>query len=300
MKRILILVLTVFMALAAGCGTQAMGPKDTRPLVIASVYPMVDFASKIGGDKIRLQNMVPAGVEPHDWEPSASEIAALEQADVFIYSGAGLEHWVRDVLASLKNEQPIAVEASKGVALIGETSQGAAEEDPHVWLSPKNALLEMRNIKDALVKADPKNSDYYENNFKKYTESFESLDSDFRQALSETKHKDIIVAHQAFGYLCAEYGLNQIPIEGLAADSEPDAKRMAEIINIARQKGIQVIFAEQAQTHKVATAIAEAAGAQIMVLSPLESLTDEQLKAGKEYISVMRDNLSALTQALKG
>ena len=122
--------------------------------VMASFYPMHDFAQKIGGDKVTVTNMVPAGTEPHDWEPSPSDIVALEQADVFVYSGAGMEHWVEDVLASLDNQSLVTVEASYGIALLEghhhhhedeeEAEHGHEDEheheegggyDPHVWLS---------------------------------------------------------------------------------------------------------------------------------------------------------------------
>ena len=132
--------------------------------VMASFYPMYDFAQKIGGDKVTVTNMVPAGTEPHDWEPSPSDIVALEQADVFVYSGAGMEHWVEDVLASLDNQSLVTVEASYGIALLEghhhhhEDEEEAEHEhedeheheegggyDPHVWLSPLNAKREMEN-----------------------------------------------------------------------------------------------------------------------------------------------------------
>ncbi len=276
--------------------------------VYTSFYPMYDFAQKIGGDKVSVVNMTPTGTEPHDWEPTAIDITNLENADFFVYTGAGLEHWVDDVLASLQNQDLIAVETSAGLSLLeGEHEHEGEEEaeeeesqyDPHVWLDPMNAKLQMEAIKNALIEADPDNQAYYEANYEKYAAEIDILDQEFQDALSPLTNRDIIVAHEAFGYLCAAYDLNQIGIEGLAADSEPDAARMAEIIDFAEEQKITTIFFEELVSPKVAETIAAAIGAETAVLNPLEGLSDEQLAAGEDYFSIMRQNLQALTEALQ-
>lgn len=297
--------------------------------VMASFYPMYDFAEKIGGDYVEVTNMVPAGTEPHDWEPAATDIKNLEEADVFIYNGAGMEHWVEDVLASLENKHLKAVEASKGLELLtgGEEEEGdeavsedqvesdskaatddqteadgeAAEEisyDPHVWLSPKNAKQEMSNIKDALIEADPDHAEAYEQNYETYAAKMDDLDAEYQEKLADTKSKDLIVAHEAFGYLCRDYGLNQVGIEGLSPDSEPDAKRMNEIVAFAKENNVKTIFFEELVSPKVAETIASEVGAKTEVLNPLEGLTDEEISAGEDYFTVMESNLEALSQAL--
>ncbi|MDR2132779.1 MAG: metal ABC transporter substrate-binding protein [Clostridiales Family XIII bacterium] len=289
--------------------------------VYASFYPVYDFAAKIGGEKARVVNMVPAGTEPHDWEPAAADIAGLENADVFVYNGAGMEHWAEDILEALENKGLIVVEASAGIELMEghhehededseeEAEHEAAEEefgheeeegyDPHVWLDPQNAKREMENIKNAFVSADPDNAETYEANYAKYAAEFDALDDAFRETLSALPNKDIIVAHEAFGYLCAAYGLNQVPIEGLSPDSEPDPAKMAEIIDFAGEHDVKVVFFEELVSPKVAEAVADAVGAETMVLSPIEGLGDEELAAGDDYFSVMRKNLEALKAALQ-
>ncbi|MBE6905526.1 MAG: ABC transporter substrate-binding protein [Ruminococcaceae bacterium] len=285
--------------------------QDEKLSVYASFYPMYDFASKIGGDRANVVNMVPAGTEPHDWEPAAADVSGLETASVFIYNGAGMEHWAEDVLESLTNKDLIAVEASKGVALMeghheheGEEAEHEEEDedgkyDPHVWLSPLNAKMEMENIKNAFVQADPDNKDYYEANYTKYAADFDTLDKEFQDTLSTLSKKDIIVSHEAFGYLCAAYGLNQVGIEGLAPDSEPDPARMAEIIEFAKENDVKVIFFEELVSPKVSETIAKATGAETQVLNPLEGLSDEELAAGDDYFTVMRQNLEVLKAALQ-
>ncbi|MEY8355469.1 metal ABC transporter substrate-binding protein [Lachnospiraceae bacterium 54-53] len=280
--------------------------------VVASFYPMYDFAVKVGGDKAEVINMVPAGTEPHDWEPAAGDITELEQAGVFVYSGAGMEHWAEDVLESLENKSLISVEASEGIALRAghsheeEESQEAHEDehedeqyDPHVWLSPLNAKKEMENIKNAFVEADPDNKEYYETNYETYAAKFDELDQKFKDTLSGLPNKNIVVSHEAFGYLCDAYGLNQMGIEGLSPDSEPDPARMAEIIDFVKENDVKIIFFEELVSPKVAEAVAAETGASTQVLNPIEGLSDEEMAAGDDYFSVMEKNLTQLEAALK-
>ena len=308
----LVCACTLSLSLLTGCGTQ---PADTagsdgRLRVLTSFYPMYDFACKIGGDCIDVTNMVPSGTEPHDWEPSTNDLKNLEKADVFIYNGADMEPWADDLLVSRSDTLRV-VEASENVEL--RTTDGEHEHahehegadhhhgdfDPHVWLDPENAKIEMEAIRDALCAADPENSTVFQSNYEKYAAELDALDAEFREKLAPLPNRTIVVAHEAFGYLCDAYSLTQVGIEGLSPDSEPDPGRMAEVIDFVREHSISTIFFEELVSPKVAEAIASETGAQAKMLSPLEGLSDEQAAAGADYFSVMHDNLAALMEALK-
>lgn len=307
----LVCACTLSLSLLTGCGTQ---PADTaaddgRLRVLTSFYPMYDFACKIGGDCIDVTNMVPSGTEPHDWEPSTNDLKNLEKADVFVYNGADMEPWADDLLVSRSDTLRV-VEASENVEL--RTTDGEHEHahehegadhhhgdfDPHVWLDPENAKIEMEAIRDALCAADPENSTVFQSNYEKYAAELDALDAEFREKLAPLPNRTIVVAHEAFGYLCDAYGLTQVGIEGLSPDSEPDPGRMAEVIDFVREHSISTIFFEELVSPKVAEAIASETGAQAKMLSPLEGLSDEQAAAGADYFSVMHDNLAALMEAL--
>ncbi len=307
----LVCACTLSLSLLTGCGTQ---PADTaagdgRLRVLTSFYPMYDFACKIGGDCIDVTNMVPSGTEPHDWEPSTNDLKNLEKADVFIYNGADMEPWADDLLVSRSDTLRV-VEASENVEL--RTTDGEHEHahehegadhhhgdfDPHVWLDPENAKIEMEAIRDALCAADPENSTVFQSNYEKYAAELDALDAEFREKLAPLPNRTIVVAHEAFGYLCDAYGLTQVGIEGLSPDSEPDPGRMAKVIDFVREHSISTIFFEELVSPKVAEAIASETGAQAKMLSPLEGLSDEQAAAGADYFSVMHDNLAALMEAL--
>ena len=317
-------------AVTPSAGIEARDAENGKLKVMASFYPMYDFAVKIGGDRAEVTNMVPAGTEPHDWEPAASDIKNLEEADLFVYSGAGMEHWVEDVLASLENKNLVSAEASQGITLRAghsheEDEHGSGEEhaeeehaeehaekghteeeahdhgqyDPHVWLSLVNAKKEMENIRDAYIKADPGSRDYYEANYESCAARFDELDKKYKDTLSGLPNKNIVVSHEAFGYLCDAYGLNQMGIEGLSPDSEPDPARMAEIIDFVKENDVKVIFFEELVSPKVAEAVAAETGAKTQVLNPLEGLSDEELAGGADYFSVMEGNLQQLKSALE-
>lgn len=319
---------TVLFALT-GCGSrQDFEPgadhKESKLQVMASFYTMADFAEKIGGDKAVVACMVPTGTEPHDWEPSTTDITALERADIFIYNGAGMEHWAEDVTESLENEKLLVVEASEGVTLHKEgearTESGAHTEgeaypegedsheghghshggyDPHVWLDPQNAKLEMENIKNAFAQADPDNGAYYEANYKKWAEKADELDQKYREALAPFAGKQVVTAHEAYGYLCSAYGLEQMGIDGLSPDSEPNPRRMADIIDFVRENQIRAVFFEELSGSKTAETVAAETGIELLALSPLEGLSDEELEAGDDYFSVMEKNLEQILLALE-
>ena len=303
MKKFTMLLFLLFsFSLLAGCSGGSGGQTSPGQLsVVTSFYPMYDFASKVVGDQATVTNLTPAGVEPHDWEPSASDMITLEKADVFIYNGAGMEHWVDSVLASLQNKNLIVVEASIDAPFLaagGKANASAAAIDPHVWLDPQIAKLEMHTILDSLKKASPEHADYFQANYDKYALEFDKLDGEFSSALSGVPQKNIVVAHNAFGYLCNAYGLTQVPIEGLSADSEPDAARMSEIIDFVGKNNVKVIFFEELVSPKVAQAIAKETGSTTAVLNPLEGISDKDQTAGEDYFSVMRTNLKTLVAAL--
>lgn len=309
----LILVFSLF--LFSGCARKTnsgSSAENAKIKVFTSFYPMYDFAGKIGGDKINLTNLVPAGTEPHDWEPTPKDIAAVEKADVLIYNGAGMEIWMDKVLKSVKNKNLIVVEAAKNIKLLENTEEheedGKEENesdhedllyDPHVWLNPMNAKKQMESIKEALIKVDPENKDFYQKNFEDNAAEFDKLNKEFADAVAGFARKDIIVSHEAFGYLCDAFGLQQVGIEGLSAESEPTPARMAEIARFARENNVKVIFFEELVSPKIAETIAKEVGAQTLMLNPLEGLSEEDVKAGKDYFTIMRDNLETLKKALK-
>ncbi|MDT3698216.1 MAG: metal ABC transporter substrate-binding protein [Thermincola sp.] len=300
LSLIVVLSITIFSGCISTTSTDKKTGDEKKISVFTSFYAMYDFTKKIGGDKIDLVNLVPAGTEPHEWEPTPTDIVNLEKADVLIYNGAGMEAWLDKVLKTLNNQKIIAVETSKNLKLLDNKDQDEdLQYDPHVWLNPMLAKKQMEAIKNALVEADPSNKVYYEENYSENAKKLDDLDKEFRDTVAKFKKKDVVVAHQAFGYICDAYGLRQVAIEGLTADAEPSPARMAEIVIFAQENNVKYIFFEELVSPKVAEAIAKEVGAETEVLNPLEGLEEEDIQAGKEYFSVMMENLEALKKALQ-
>ncbi|MBB6216777.1 zinc transport system substrate-binding protein [Anaerosolibacter carboniphilus] len=303
----ILLILTLL--LMGGCSRpaeEAQGNTEEKLLVYASFYPMYDFAKNIGKDKIDLKLMIPPGVEAHDWEPTAKLMGEMEKADVFIYNGLDIEPWAEKMTGSIENDQLITVEASQDVDLIKaeehedehEEEEEHGEYDPHVWLNPMNAMKQAENIKNAFVKADEENKDFYEANFEEFANKLRALDEKYKQELSNMKRKEIVVAHAAFGYLANRYDLEQVAITGLSPQEEPSAAKLAEITEFAKDHSLKYIFFETLTSPKLAQVLAAEVGAETLVLNPLEGLTQEEINAGKDYIAVMEENLAALKTAL--
>ncbi len=284
MKKILTIIF--ILSLLGGCSNVSKDNKDSsnKLKVYASIYPMYDFAKKICGDKADVYNMTSAGSEPHDFEITSKDMANLTKANLFIYNGGGMEHWVDTVKDSIKNLKYI------------ETSSNIDNEglDPHFWLSPIKAKKQMENIKNALVEIDSANADYYNSNYNYYTDRLDELDNHFRDILSNIKNTNVVVTHPAFGHFCKEYSLNQVAI----ARDEADPKAMYDTIAFIKNNDVKAIFYEDFSSSKLVDSIAKETGVKILTLNPIESLSEEYINAGEDYFSVMEENLISLTNGL--
>lgn len=297
-----ITVMVILTVILAGCGTAASSKAKLvqgKVNVVTSFYPLYEFTRAIGGEYVNAINLVPAGVEPHDWSPKSRDIKNMTQAQVFVYQGAGFEGWVKDFLGSLSPDSTLkVVEASEGAALI-KTSENKEEFDPHAWLSPLNAVKMANNIKTALISADPAHKDAYEQNYANYAAKLTDLDARYKKELGQTSKKEIAVSHQAFAYLCRDYGLTQLSIMGLSPDAEPTAQDLKNMNEYIKVHNLKYIFFEELVSDRLAKTLAKDAKVETMVLNPLEGLTEEQAKAGEDYISIMDKNLKNLVTALQ-
>lgn len=309
-KFLFMLVLGILaLILLPGCSDKEVsnGAQGGKLQVYTSIYPLYDFTSKLGGDKIEVHNIVPPGGEPHEWEPSPRDIANISKADVLIYCGTGIETWIEKILPSLDPSKVIVVDASKGIPVLDlEAKEEKGHEhgehdhstDPHIWVDPINAKAMVDNIQQGLKKADPSNEQYYKEKAATFQGQLDDLHREYQTALAGAKGKEFIVSHAAFGYLAQRYGLTQVPIRGLSPEVEPSPNDMAQIVKVAREKGIKYIFTETMVSPKVSEALAQEVSAEILVLNPMGGLTQEEIAAGHDYLTIMRENLKNLKLAL--
>ncbi|MDT8900813.1 metal ABC transporter solute-binding protein, Zn/Mn family [Anaeroselena agilis] len=317
-KHCLISALVLILAITLGCGAKTATPAQKSPPVklkiVASVYPVYEFARQVGGDKIDLTQLVPPGAEPHDWEPTAKEIVAIRAARLFLYHGAGFET-IDKLLTPETLGATKAIAVSQGIPALkpeknddhghdnnpsGDMSDKTHDHhtDSHMWLDPLLAQEEVEAIAAALAAADPANADYYRQNAAGYIRELAKLDAEYKAALANLPHREIVTSHAAFGYLAARYGLKQLPIMGLSPDSEPTPEKMASVVKFCREHQVKYIFFETIVSPRLAETIARETGAGLLVLNPVENLTPEEVQQGKNYLGVMRANLANLKKAL--
>ena len=274
-------------------------PKKRALEVTASFYPLYYFASEIGGENVRVYNITPAGAEPHDYEPTSRDIVRIEKSNLLILNGRALEPWSDKIKNALEGKKVIVITAGDNIATQKIKEDGGALQDPHVWLDPVLAKEEVRSILQGFVLADPKNAPAYESNSRMLQQSLDTLHKEYQEGLNDCKKRDIVTSHAAFGYLAGEYHLRQISISGLSPDEEPSAKKLSELTDFVRKNNIQHIFFESLVSPKLSETIAHEVGVSTLLLNPIEGLSDEEKLAGKNYFTLMRQNLTNLRTALQ-
>lgn len=301
---ILALFLSAFLALGALLVKFGLVPHGTAPLprggtnspqrlrVVTTVYPLYEFTRQVAGERAEVLLLLPSGAEPHDWEPTPRELAILSSADLFIYNGAGLEPWVSQVKETLPSRVAV-VEASRGLPLLEERGL-----DPHVWLDPTLAQRQVEAIRDGLSRVDPEHRAIFAARAASYIRLLKELDRQFEESLAAARQRTFVTSHAAFGYLARRYRLEQVPIMGLNPEAEPAPERLAEMVRLCRRLGIRYVFFETLVSPRVAETLAREVGARTLMLNPLEGLTEEELRQGKDYLTVMRENLNNLQVAL--
>jgi len=305
------LILLVAVFLMAGCGgTKSAAPEGAKKIkVVATMYPVYEFVKQVGGDKVDVVMLIPPGAEPHDWEPTAKDIIQIKDAKIFAYHGIGFEP-VEKLLKKDVLGNALPLEITKDVTKLPASHEDEEEEhghghgedhkyDPHTWLDPVSVQQEVNTIAQALASVDEKNAEVYKKNAETYNKKLADLDEKYKKTLSGMTNKEIVTSHKAFAYLANRYGFEQLGIMGISPDAEPTPDKMAKITEFCREHKVKYIFFETLTSPKLAQTIAKETGAQLLVLNPIESLTEQETKEGKDYIAIMNENLVNLEKALK-
>lgn len=307
---LLVLALGVVLVMV-GCGNGDEAKDSNKLQVVTTFYPMYDFARNVAGDNAEVSVLMKAGTEPHDYEPSAKDIAKIADSDVFIYNSEEMETWVPSVLKNVDKKKTVVVDASKEITLLDgaedhdhdhegeEHDDHSHAHDPHVWLDPVLAQEEVKAIKTGIIEADPDKKADYEKNAAAYNEKLEALNQKFVNGLKNAKNRTFVTQHSAFAYLANRYGLDQVAIAGLSPDQEPSPAKLAELNDFVKDNKVKVIYFEETASPKIAKTLANETGASLEVLSPIEGITKEEQDKGVDYIKVMESNLKALKKSVK-
>lgn len=262
-------------------------------VVISSILPIDEFVKKVGGEMIESSLIIPAGIEPHEFDPTINQIQTISSAEVLVYNGLGIENWLTKI------DPPHKIDASNGLNA-SYSDRRNMTLDPHVWLDPMLAKKQVENIRNGLISIDPSNKDTYNSNAKSFLAELDELDRSIRSELESCKKKDFISFHNSFSYFAKRYGLTQHSISESGPEAEVTPARLAEVINVAKNLGINVIYTEELMDPRYAQVIAqEIPNGKVLILSPIEGLTKEEQNAGIGYIDKMHEDIKNLSMGLE-
>lgn len=307
MKKIVSLFAVLALMLCPLCGCAQSGSTE-KIQIIATLFPQYDFARQIGGDRVEVTMLLPAGSESHSFEPSPKDMVNIQSADLFIYTGAEMEPWAGRVLDGLGGDGPMVLDGSQGIELMeSESGEGSGDGhqhglDPHFWLDMSLAQQFVNAIRDALIALDPEGEALYTQNAQDYCRALQDLDGAFMEAAQNGQRKELIFGGRfAFGYFVRRYGLTyRAAYDSCAAGAEPSVKVVAALIQEIQDKDIPVIYYEELADPKVARSIAEQTGVEMRLLSSAHNVTKEQMEAGVSFLDIMNDNLEAIREGLNG
>jgi len=256
MKKIIIFL--SFLLALSSCSSK--NTENTKPKVFTSFHVMESLVREIGADKVEITNLTQNG-EVHDFEISASQMAALCEGDLFVFCG-GADHWAEDIAQTVQSEGGEVLKASQGIA--------THNDDFHIWLDPDMAMEQMKKICESLSQINPQNKALFEENLAKANKKYIVLKNNIELAAQKTAGETIVVSHGAYGYLCKELGLEQLSIEGVHGESDPTAAQMAEVIDFVKQNDIKYIFTSPQEASKPAQTVAAEANAEVLTLDSME------------------------------
>lgn len=296
----MILLLTFILSACGNVGnSKSVGDFGRDKLKVAvSFNPLKEFAYEIGKDKIDVITLVGSGVEPHDFELKLKDMKILNEAQVFMYNGLGMEPWVENAVKNLDNKKLIVVEASENCNKLTNSEVQEIEEhgqyDPHIWLSLKEAKIQALNIKEAFVKADTVNKDFYEKNYKEFALKLDELYNEYKTKFDGLTNKNFVTGHAAFAYLCRDFGLKQSSIEGVFSEGEPTAAQIAQLVEYCKKNNVKTVFSEELASPKVSATLAKEIGGNVQKIYTIESREDN-----KNYLESMKANLERIYDSLK-
>ena len=305
-KSILWFLICLFVLFLVACGQQTSqeSKEATGMKIVTSFYPIYAMVKEVSGD-LNDVRMIQSSSGIHSYEPSANDIAAIYDADVFIYHSHTLESWAGSLDPSLQNSKVKAIEASDGMTLERvpglddmEAGKGVDEKtlyDPHTWLDPEKVAEEAQIIADKLSEQDSANKETYQKNAQSFGDKAHELTKKYQPIFEKSSQKTFVTQHTAFSYLSKRFGLNQLGIAGISPDQEPSPRQLTEIQEFVKTYKVKTIFTESNVSSKVADTLVKSTGVSLKTLNPLEA--DPQ--NDKSYLENLEENMAILAQELK-
>ena len=270
--------------------------------IVVTDFPCYDFARAVAGDMAEITMLIKPGSEVHSYEPTPGDIIAMTEADLFIYIGGESDSWAEGMLDSMGGDAPETLRMFDYVEVCSEDGHEGHdhEYDEHIWTSPVNAMVMVNAVSAAVCAADVENTDIYVQNAAEYNEQIAEIDAEITEIVENAARTELVFGDRfPFLYLAEEYGLTwHAAFPGCAAETEPSAQRIMELIMKVAEDGIPVVYVIEMSTGNVASAIAEDTGAEIVTLHSIQNVSADEFAAGETYVSIMKRNVEALRKGL--
>ena len=317
---------SVLLLLLSGCASPGTaGSEDSGKIrAVATIFPQYDFLRQIGGDHLELTMLLKPGAESHSFEPTPADMITVSQSDLFVYVGGDSDAWVETILESVDVSEKeivtlmdcvetVAEEDVEGMETHGHAhdhededptaadgDHEEAEQDEHVWTSPRNAVRIVEKLRDALIAVDPENAGDYTQNAADYIDRLNRLDQEFQETVDTAKRHTILLGDRfPFRYLADAYGLDYYAaFPGCSSESEASAKTIAFLIDKVKEEKIPVVFSIELSNEKMTDSICEATGATKLQLHSCHNVTRDGFEQGITYLDLMERNVQALKEAL--
>ena len=305
-RNILWFMIGLFVLVLGACGQKtSQDSKEAKGMkIVTSFYPIYAMVKEISGD-LNDVRMIQSSSGIHSYEPSANDIAAIYDANVFVYHSHTLESWAGSLDPSLQKSKVKVLEASEGMTLDRvsglediEVGKGVDEKslyDPHTWLDPEKVAEEAQIIADKLSELDSENKEIYQSNAKKFIDQAHELTNKYKPIFDKVEQRTFVTQHTAFSYLAKRFDLNQLGIAGISPDQEPSPKQLTEIQEFVKTYKVKTIFTESNASSKVAETLIKSTGVSLKTLNPLEA--DPQ--NDKSYLDNLEEDIAILAEELK-
>ena len=274
--------------------------------VVTSIAPLAYFIEHIGGSRVDITTLIPPGGNPHTYEPTPQQMNILSKADLFVKVGSGIEFelmWMKRIEGLNKTMR--VCDASKGISFIDveeddyghEHKKGYEQEhedvrsrhgrkDPHIWLSPVNAVIIAENIRNSLAEADPENSDYYYRNATLLIEDLKALKQNIDKRLKDITKREFYIFHPAWAYFARDFNLEQVPVE--ISGKEPTPARLGKLVKRALEENIKVIFSSPQFSKKSADVIAREIKGKVVFIDPM---SEDYIQNLEHTAKIFQENL---------
>lgn len=288
----------------AACGeSNTENNANSKISVVCTLFPQYDFVREIAGDKAEITLLLTPGTDSHSYDPSPADMVKINGCDLFVYTGETMEAWAGNIVSTLGDSVEVLnlselVELKTHDSHIDESHDHSV--DPHIWTSPVNSMEIVRRICAKICEIDPENASFYKTNEETYLAKLEALDRNIRAVTSSAENKTIVMCDRfAMLYFCEEYGLDYIAaFDSCTSNTEPSPAVIVKIVNEVTAKKIPAVFCAELSNRKVADAVAQQTGAQVLELHSCHNLSAKDFDAGETYLTLMERNLANIKTAL--